>query len=329
MLRNSGRKVFVGGNIGNPLIRCADSQVAVDVVVAEISSFQLDTIENFRPAVGVLLNISADHLDRYAGMAAYIESKGRIFKNQTSEDIAVLNGSDPRVRALGADIDSKKLVYPAPLENEAGALLGEDGIRLITQYTTIFDHLKLNAAPLNAAAQGLLGKHNQENACAAMLAALASGATVAGIQTALAQFEGSPHRLERVAAVNQIEFFNDSKATNVGAVGRALECFQQPVVLIMGGRDKGSDFAILQKMAQKNIKSLIVMGEAADRIQAALRPATSIVSAASMQDAVTKAYQAAQPGDVVLLSPGCASFDMYANYVQRGDDFRRAVQSLR
>ena len=328
MLQSSGRRVFVGGNIGNPLIRYADNHDPVDVVVAEISSFQLDTIENFRPWVSVLLNISADHLDRYADMAAYIESKGRIFKNQQSGDIAVLNGSDPQVLGLSANIKCKKLLYPAPLENEAGAMLRGDRIELIAKNTDIFDHLKLNGSPVNAASRGLMGKHNQENICAAMLAALASGATLEGVRNALDQFQGSAHRLEHVATINHIGFFNDSKATNVDAVDRALECFQQPVVLIMGGRDKGSNFKILENRIQKHTKTLIVMGEAADHIREAFSQIASISSVSSMQDAVSKAYQAAAPGDVVLLSPGCASFDMYENYSQRGDDFRRAVQSL-
>ena len=328
MLRSSARRVFVGGNIGNPLIGYADNHDPVDVVVAEISSFQLDTIENFRPHVSVLLNISADHLDRYPDMAAYIESKGRIFKNQQSGDIAVLNGSDPQVRGLGANIKCKKLLYPAPLENEAGAMLKGDRIDLIAHNTDIFDHLKLNGTPVNAASRGLLGKHNQENICAAMLAALASGATLEGVRDALDHYQGSHHRLEHVATIKKIEFFNDSKATNVDAVDRALECFRQPVVLIMGGRDKGSNFTILRNRIQKHTKTLIVMGEAADPIREALGRMATVISATSMQDAVSKAYQAAAPGDVVLLSPGCASFDMYENYGERGDDFRRAVQAL-
>ena len=328
MLQSSGRRVFVGGNIGNPLIGYADNHDSVDVVVAEISSFQLDTIENFRPHVSVLLNISADHLDRYPDMAAYIESKARIFKNQQSGDIAVLNGSDSQVRGLSANINCRKLLYPAPLENEAGAMLRGDRIDLIAQNTDIFDHLKLNGTPVNAASRGLMGKHNQENICAAMLAALASGATLEGVRNALDHFQGSDHRLEHVATIKEIEFFNDSKATNVDAVDRALECFRQPVVLIMGGRDKGSNFTILQNRIQKHTKTLIVMGEAADPIREALGRMASVISATSMQDAVSKAYQAAAPGDVVLLSPGCASFDMYENYGERGDDFRRAVQAL-
>jgi UDP-N-acetylmuramoylalanine--D-glutamate ligase len=328
MLQSSGRRVFVGGNIGNPLISYADNHHPVDVVVAEISSFQLDTIENFRPWISVLLNISADHLDRYPDMAAYIKSKSRIFKNQQSKDIAVLNGSDPRVRGLIANIKSKKLLYPAPLENEAGAALRGDHIELIAKNTDIFDHLKLNGPPVNSASKGLMGKHNQENICAAMLAALASGATLVGVRKALDQFRGSEHRLEHVATINQIDFFNDSKATNVDAVDRALECFQQPVVLIMGGRDKGGNFAVLQNRIQKHTKTLIVMGEAADHIREVLGQAATVIGASSMRQAVSRAYQAAAPGDVVLLSPGCASFDMYENYGQRGDDFRRAVYTL-
>jgi UDP-N-acetylmuramoylalanine--D-glutamate ligase len=328
MLQSSGRRVFVGGNIGNPLISYADNHDPVDVVVAEISSFQLDTIENFRPGVSVLLNISADHLDRYSDMAAYIESKGRIFKNQQSGDIAVLNGSDPRVRGLSANLECKKLLYPAPLENEAGAMLRGDDIELIAKDTDIFDHLKLNGSPVRAASKGLLGKHNQENICAALLAALASGATLQGVRNALDQFQGSDHRLEHVTTINRIAFFNDSKATNVDAVDRALECFQQPVVLIMGGRDKGSNFTILQNRIRKHIKTLVVMGEAAEHIRGVFGEIATVINATSMQDAVSKAYQAAAPGDVVLLSPGCASFDSYENYGQRGDDFRRAVHAL-
>jgi len=329
MLKSSGRKVFVGGNIGNPLILYADGHPPVDVVVAEISSFQLDTIESFRPTVSVLLNISADHLDRYADMAAYVESKGRIFMNQQPQDIAVLNSSDPQVRSLSAGINCRKLMYPAPPEKQAGARLIDDGIRLVTENTDLFGHLELNATPLKSEAEGLMGRHNQENICAATLAALVSGATLEGIRAALAKFRGSAHRLERVAVVDQIEFFNDSKATNVDAVDRALECFQRPVVLIMGGRDKGSDFTVLQKKIQKHTRSLVVIGEAAGRIQEALGQATSVMTAASMHEAVHKASRAAHPGDVVLLSPGCASFDMYENYGQRGDDFRRAVDSLK
>ena len=329
MLKNSGYRVFIGGNIGNPLISYAESNASADVVVAEISSFQLDTIETFRPKVSVLLNISADHLDRYEGMDAYARSKSRIFENLKAEDIAVLNGSDDRVRLLSKEIKCKKLIYPAPLENETGAAIKNDRIILKIQNAEIFNSKIRNGQSVNTASAGFLGRHNLENASAAMLAALAAGATVEGVQKTLDQFQGSPHRLECIANINNVQYFNDSKATNVDAVACALECFPGPVVLIMGGRDKGSDFAVLQAAVQKHAKSLIVMGEAADRIKDALRPTASIKTARSMEDAVRKAHQAADPGDAVLLSPGCASFDMYDNYAQRGDDFRQIVNTLK
>lgn len=326
MLQSSGCHVFIGGNIGNPLIGYVEDKASADVIVAEISSFQLDTIKYFRPKVSVLLNISADHLDRYPDMQAYIHSKGRIFENQQAEDTAVLNGSDTRVRALTEAIPCKKFIYPAPLENEAGAILKNSDIIL-----KLKDDKMLNPqiCRLNTDKAGFLGRHNRENASAAALAALAAGATVNGIQIALDHFEGSAHRLEPIATINKVRYFNDSKATNVDAVARALECFSQPVVLIMGGRDKGSDFAVLKALIQKHVKTLVLMGEAADRIRAALGQAASVTMAASMRDAVAKARRAAEPAEVVLLAPGCASFDSYDNYAQRGDDFRQEVFALK
>ncbi len=175
----------------------------------------------------------------------------------------------------------------------------------------------------------LPGKHNIENAYAASLAALATGGTVEGVQSALNDFKGLPHRLEYVATVNDVNFFNDSKATNVDAVARALEAFNKPVILIMGGRDKGSDFHLLEDLVRQHTKKIIVMGEAKEDIRSALGHITSIKNAASMEEAVSSAYHAASPGDVVLLSPACASFDMYTSYAHRGEDFCRAVEELK
>jgi UDP-N-acetylmuramoylalanine--D-glutamate ligase len=329
MLQDSGRNVFVGGNIGKPLIDYVDRKKPADVIVAEISSFQLDTIKSFRPMVSVLLNISADHLDRYSHMQTYVQSKSRIFENQQPEDIAVLNGSDRRVRSLAAAVSCKKLIYPALLEYEAGAILDNDRIVLKIKDINRLGHLNSTTFNIKTHSAGFWGLHNRENACAAALAALAAGATPNGVQIALDNFQGSAHRLECIATINRVAYFNDSKATNVDAVVRALECFSQPVVLIMGGRDKGSDFSALIPAIKQHVKTLIVMGEAAHQIEAALGQSVSFIIAASMKDAVTKAYQTAQPADVVLLSPGCASFDMYENYARRGDDFRHTVNTLK
>jgi UDP-N-acetylmuramoylalanine--D-glutamate ligase len=344
MLSRSGFEVFVGGNIGNPLIGYADGPQTADIIVAEISSFQLDTIAEFRPHIGLLLNITADHLDRYPSFEAYAASKIRLFENQQETDVAVLNGSDPMVRSLSGGLKSRKLVYPNPESGEEGARLNGKQMTLHTvgpnspgadtlnslfklpkpRQTGIRDHL-----PLDLSGIKLVGRHNLENACAAGLAAMAAGAGPEAIQQTLNTFQGSPHRLEHVARIDHVDFYNDSKATNVDAVLRAVECFDRPVVLIMGGLDKGGDFKILGGDAARRIKKLIVLGQAADLIRTALEGALSITPAASMAAAVKLAYQAGSEGDVVLLSPGCASFDMYRSYAQRGDDFKQSVNDLK
>jgi UDP-N-acetylmuramoylalanine--D-glutamate ligase len=329
MLQSSGKRVYVGGNIGKPLIDYVDRKKHADVIVAEISSFQLDTIKSFRPAVSVLLNISADHMDRYADMQAYVQSKNRIFENQQPEDIAVLNGSDMQVRSLASALGSKKLFYPSPAENEAGAKLDSDRIVLSLESIADFEHLNAAAFKINTDLAGFRGMHNRENASAAALAALAAGATPDGVQNGLDNFRGSAHRLEYITTVDEVDYFNDSKATNVDAVVRALECFSQPIVLIMGGRDKGSDFSALVPAIRQHVTTLIVIGEAAERIMGALGQSTTIKTAANMKEAVDAAHRTSQPADAVLLSPGCASFDMYESYAQRGDDFRQTVNGLK
>jgi UDP-N-acetylmuramoylalanine--D-glutamate ligase len=318
----------VGGNIGNPLIEYVDSGQKAQVVVAEISSFQLDTIESFRPKISVLLNITADHLDRYPNFEAYADSKIRIFNNQQADDVAVLNGSDPLIRAKTKEIRSQRLFFPALQANEQGAILNGKRIILhLTEFQKIHPEIR-NRGYLDLAKVRLRGRHNFENVCAASLAALVSGATPEGIQKTLDHFEGLAHRLEPVATVNGVEYYNDSKATNVDGVLSALDSFEKPVLLLMGGRDKGSDFSVLQDSIRAHVKELIVMGEAAETIRASLGHLVPTKVATSMQDAVTAAYQDAAPEDVVLLSPGCSSFDWYGNYAQRGDDFRRAVEAI-
>ena len=329
MLKRSGRKVFVGGNIGNPLIGYVEKNKPAEIVVAEISSFQLDTIESFRPKVSVLLNISADHLDRYPDLDAYAKAKARIFENQQKDDIAVLNGADERVCSLTQDIKGKKLIYPDPRANEYGAILKNGQIVLKIKNKMTNNSKIQNELTVVTSATGFRGRHNRENACAAVLAALVTGATVEGIQKALNEFKGSAHRLEYIATINNVKYFNDSKATNTEAVIRALECFSSPVILIMGGRDKGSTFATLNDAVRKHTKILYVTGEAANTISAALGMIVPTQTASSIKDAVRKAHGTAKSGDVVLLSPGCASFDMYENYAQRGDDFRQAVNELK
>jgi UDP-N-acetylmuramoylalanine--D-glutamate ligase len=320
MLEASGRRVFVGGNIGRPLIGYVDGGQTADVVVAEISSFQLDTIATFRPAVGVLLNITDDHLDRYTGFAAYARSKMRLFENQTAQDTAVLNGADPVIRAQAAAIHSRRLFYNTAQDSANCAAVTGTALTLRLPGR--------EAAQLDLAPFRLRGPHNIENACAAALAALAAGASPSGIQQALAAFTGLPHRIESVGVANGVEYVNDSKATNVDAVLRALDCFATPVVLIMGGLDKGGNFRLLEAAVRRRAKALVLVGNASDTIRAALGGLVPTVQAPDMAAAVGAAAGRAVSGDVVLLSPGCASFDMYPNYQARGEDFRQAVQRL-
>ncbi len=336
MLKNSGISVFIGGNIGKPLIEYAGSDQKKQIVVAEISSFQLDTIDCFRAKISVLLNISADHLDRYPNFEAYADSKMRVFNNQQADDIAVLNGSDPLIRSKTKAIKSQRLFFPSLEADEQGAILNGkriilnlDKLKRIQSKIRVPHSACRNQEYLDIAKLRLRGRHNFENACAASLAALASGATLEGIQKTLDHFKGLAHRLELVATVNGVHYYNDSKATNVDGVLRALDSFSKPVVLLMGGRDKGSNFSVLRDHIRAHAKALIVMGEAAESIRAALGQLLPTKVAASMQDAVTTAFQDADPKDVVLFSPGCASFDWYRNYAERGDDFRRAVEKIK
>jgi UDP-N-acetylmuramoylalanine--D-glutamate ligase len=333
MLIDSGIKTFVGGNIGNPLIEYVSKEQKAQIVVAEISSFQLDTIANFRPKISILLNITADHLDRYPDFEDYADSKMRIFKNQQADDLAILNGLDPVIRIKTKNVKCRRLFFPALNAGEQGAIL--NGKRIVLKLNKDLAAIRIpqsefrNPESLDISKMHLRGRHNFENACAASLAALAAGARLGAIQKTLDHFEGLAHRLEHVATINAVQYYNDSKATNVDGVLRALECFSKPVLLLMGGRDKGGHFKVLQDSIRKHVKELIVMGEAAESIRSALGQQAVTKVAASMQEAVKLAFQDADAQDVVLLSPGCASFDWYSNYAERGDDFRRAVEKMK
>lgn len=320
MLKDAGYAVFVGGNLGTPLIAFADQGGTADFAVVEISSFQLDTIETFRPKVAVLLNITADHLDRYDDFAGYVRSKGRVFENQGPDDAAVVNAKDPAIKQLLPSIRATVLPFNAEDTGGNGAWLTDERIRL-----------KLPGADaewLDCRNICLLGAHNRENIAAAALAASSVGAPILGIQKTISHFHGLNHRMTLVAAINGVEFIDDSKATNVDAVVRALESFSSPVILILGGRDKKGGYWALKSVLAERVKHLIVMGEAADTIKAELADAGPITHVFSMKEAVRAAWEAAKAGDTVLLSPACASFDMYESYAHRGEDFAEQVRQL-
>ncbi|MBT8342069.1 MAG: UDP-N-acetylmuramoyl-L-alanine--D-glutamate ligase [Desulfatitalea sp.] len=327
MLTQADMRVFVGGNIGTPLVEIAGQDAHLDAIVAEISSFQLDTIDRFAPHVAVLLNISPDHLDRYPSEAAYAASKGRLFENQGDRDIAVCNGNDSRVQAQCRTIGSR--LYNFYSHTSRKGTSGFPGA-MITPHQITARIPGVTEAAIDTTHSPLIGPHNRENIAAATLAALSVGAPPAAIQKTVDTFKALPHRLEPVGTVAGIHFVNDSKATNVDAVVRALECFDGPVVLIMGGRNKGCDFSPLHSPTQSRVRKLIVIGEAKEKILHALQTAPShgTDSATDLTAAVRQAFDAARPGDTVLLSPACASFDMFTSYTERGDTFRRAVEAL-
>lgn len=326
MLADSGLRVFVGGNIGTPLIEIAGRDAGLGAIVAEVSSFQLDTTDTFAPHVAVLLNITPDHLDRYSSMQAYADSKAQLFKNQSGEDWTIFNGGDELVRCRACGSAGRKLCFAhqdhMALNSNLGAAIWNDRIELrISPKLGSVVHLNKTA---------LCGPHNRENIAAAALACLAAGGSTDGIQKAVDQFKPSAHRLEWVRTINGIQFINDSKATNVDAVVRALECFTQPVVLILGGRNKGYNFKALFAPVQRIVRKMIVVGESATLIAEAIgdAPCQGFELVEDMADAVQAAYRAARSGDVVLLSPACASFDMFTSYGQRGDVYRQCVEAL-
>jgi len=319
MLLEAGFSTFLGGNIGRPLVEYLLNGQDKDFVVAEISSFQLDTTRHFCPRVGLLLNITEDHLDRYPDFQGYIHSKAGLFRNQGEQDAAVLNWDDPLVRGVGEALKGPVYYFSRTEPLSRGAYLDQDRLRLnLTGPPESYD---LQAFPLP-------GVHNRENALAAVLGARLLGAAPEAVQRALERFQGFRHRLEWVAEVRGIQFFDDSKGTNVGAVVKALEGFSRPVILIAGGRDKGGDYGPLKGLVREKVKALILIGEAREKMREQLGDLTPTELADSLETAVFRSFRQGEPGDVVLLSPGCSSFDMFRDYAQRGEVFQQAVKAL-
>jgi UDP-N-acetylmuramoylalanine--D-glutamate ligase len=321
MLKQSGKHVFVGGNIGKPLIGFVDKGENADVAVVEISSFQLDGLVGIRPSVAVLLNIAEDHLDRYENFADYIQSKGKIFAAQEAEDTAVLNGSDFHVLQAAKTARSKKAYFNSGQRISNGVVARRGGLDIVQEGKVI--------GGIEISQQYLLAPHNFENVSAAVLAALSAGGTIAGIQAAIDDFKGLPHRLEYVDTVDQVAYFNDSKATNPDAVRRALEWFSCPVVLLMGGQDKGCDYGVLKNVIREHARAVVLFGAAREKIQVALNGAVPMRTEETLPQAVRRARSLAAAGDAVLLSPACSSFDQYENYARRGEDFRDIVGRLK
>ena len=313
-----GYRTFVGGNIGRPLLDLATGGEKVDRVVAEISSFQLEAVETFRPHVAVLLNITEDHLDRYASYQEYIDAKLRIFENQTAEDFAVLNIDDPLVAACRPTLAARVVPMSRLARLDEGIWLEGDCIRFRWEG-------REESFPL--AGVKLKGVHNIDNIMAALAATLLMGCDGERALEAVEGFAGLPHRMELVATVNGVSWYNDSKGTNVGSVVKSLESFAGNVTLIAGGVDKGGDYGPLADLVRERVNHLILIGEAREKIMAALGSLTDSRLAGSLEEAVTLAHKLTAPGGVVLFSPACSSFDMFKNYEERGNAFRSLAKA--
>ncbi|NLT96124.1 MAG: UDP-N-acetylmuramoyl-L-alanine--D-glutamate ligase [Clostridia bacterium] len=323
LFQDVGRKVVVGGNIGLPLISQVENLTPQNLIVAEVSSFQLESTIDFKPRVAIILNITPDHLDRHGSMEAYRSIKAKIFANQTEEDFLVLNYDDPLVKELAFRAKSHVIFFSRKNKLEEGVYL--DGGNLV---------INIGEGPVHISRPeeiSIKGGHNLENAMAAVAAGYMMGLEPEEIRKTLISFPGVAHRLEFVAEINGVKYINDSKGTNSDASIKAIEAFQEPLILIAGGRNKGSDFVDLAQKIKERVSKLILVGEAKDEIKSAVlkNGFSDIYEAGDFQEAVNIASSLARAGDIVLLSPACASFDMFNNYEERGDAFKELVLSLR
>jgi len=310
-------RVFVGGNLGTPFVAAAGAPC--DWGVVEVSSFQLESIGSFRPRVAALLNLTEDHRDRYAAKEAYFEAKMAIFRNQGPSDTAVVNADDPEVTARLGSIRARLFPFSVSRALEEGAFLSGGEMVLRT------------ASGEERYPRGVLmipGLQNVENALAAIAVARSMEIPPQAVLAELARFPGLPHRVEFVRSVAGVSYYNDSKGTNVGAVLAALEGFPEPVVLIAGGKDKGVDFRPLRAALGRKARAVVLLGEARDRMARELAGAAPITVAGTLAQAVRAAAEAARKGDAVVFSPACSSFDMFRNFEERGEAFRKAVEEL-
>lgn len=319
LLEQSGKKMRVGGNIGIPFISLIGGETP-DYMVLEVSTFQLEAIERFRPKIALILNITPDHLNRHKTMKQYAELKGNIAKNQTDEDFLVLNADDPLALKAAEDKKAKKLHFSLEKEVAEGAWVRDGIIRLrigsqeqeICEITCLKQNMQWQV----------------ENLLAVVITGALAGVDARIMAETLKNFPGLEHRLELVTTVRGIDFVNDSKGTNVGSVLKSLNSFTRPIILIVGGQDKGNDFSPLKPLFKKKVKHLILIGEAKSKIRQILNGTPSCEEADTLETAVSAAMRHAVPGDVVLLSPACASFDMFRDYADRGNQFKTIVSRL-
>jgi UDP-N-acetylmuramoylalanine--D-glutamate ligase len=320
----AGFPTLVGGNIGTPAISLVERAERGTAFVLEVSSFQLETIQTFRPKIAVVLNVTPDHLDRHRTFEVYVDAKARIFENQQASDFAVLNADDPTCASMAARTKAQVFWFSRQEEVQQGAWV-RDGSILFRRGDAQREIMQISEIPLK-------GAHNLENVLAAVCASILGGCSPQEVRTAVQNFKAVEHRLEFVATIRGVDYYNDSKATNVDATIKALESFPTNIHLILGGKDKGSDYSVLNDLLRQRVKRVYTIGAAAAKIELQIVSSKNggpeIVHAETLENALRKANAVAQPGDVVLLAPACASFDQFKNYEQRGKVFKEIVQNL-
>lgn len=319
MLEASGFPVLVAGNIGVPLISAVELFSPEHIVVAELSSFQLEAIQTFRPNVAILLNVTPNHLDRHHTFDAYVAAKAQIFRNQRPDDYAILNADDPVVTGLAPAIGSRKLFFSVEQDLPEGVLLSRGRV--------LYRVGNLERALFEEKEVGLRGRFNTQNVMAAAAAACALGADFNAIREVAREFSGVEHRLEFVASIGGVAFYNDSKATSVDAAAKALSTFDRGVHLILGGKDKGASYAPLAALIEGRVKFVYLIGSAAGKIASELQGA-NLVRAGNLETAVRSAFARAVAGDTVLLSPACSSYDQFEDFEHRGKAFKELVHTL-
>ncbi len=317
LLNNLGYKVTACGNIGVPLTELVSKETPV---VAEISSFQLERIERFRPYISVILNITPDHLDRYSDFQDYVSAKSRIFENQKPSDFTVLNADDSVVSKFSERTKANVVLFSREKNLEEGVFLSSG--RIITRWKGEEKEI------CSTGDIKMKGAHNLENCLAVAAIGLIYDSGIEVIENTILKFPGLEHRLEYVRTVGGMDFFNDSKATNVAALAGALESFTSPIVLICGGRDKKSDYTALRKLVQDRVKSVVLFGESKEKLMNAFSKVVPCACADSFSAAFRLAAAGADSGDVVLLSPACSSFDMFRDFEERGEIFKAEVENL-
>jgi UDP-N-acetylmuramoylalanine--D-glutamate ligase len=319
LFKTTGRPTFVGGNIGTPLSDFVFQTTPPSNVVLEVSSYQLEDIHSFHPHLSAILNVTPDHLEHHGTMKCYAEAKARIFENQTQDDVAVLNADDAWCRRLAQHCPARVFFFSRTHTLKRGIFM--DGGDLVLRWGSVRARWRYHSL--------LPGAHNVENVLASVALAVAGGVPLAQIRRVVARFTGVEHRLENVRRLHGVSYVNDSKGTNVDSTRVALQSFEKPMIVIMGGRGKGAPYTPLCELIRTRVKTLLLIGEDARRIEKEFKGLVAIESLQTLDKAVKRSSEIASAGDVVLLSPACASFDQYRNYEERGRHFKSLVQPLR